>query len=36
LVNVVSLRQHLLAHVEPAYLPEGSERLATGASATAA
>ena len=36
LVDVVSLRQHLLAHVEPAYLPEGAQRLAAGAPAAAA
>ena len=31
-----SLRQHLLAHVEPAYLPEGTQRLAAGVPAAAA
>jgi hypothetical protein len=35
LVDVVSLRQHLLAHVEPAYLSEGAERLAAAAPAAA-
>ena len=36
LVDAVSLRQHLLAHVEPAYLPEGPQRLAAGVPAAAA
>jgi hypothetical protein len=36
LVDAVSLRQHLLAHVEPAYLPEGTQRLAAGVPAAAA